>query len=155
MFKISKPAAHRIAVSNIVSPLRNAMHDLRTLDITKIKDGIKFEYLFRDIWKKNKKYELVAFNGRPGQAQNGVDIFGRKIEDQQWFGIQCKARKNDNKLGETEIREEINKAKYFTPSLKNYTLITTLNRDEKLQELMRLINSESDVNFVFDIFILG
>lgn len=127
------------------------MHDLRTLNITKIKDGIKFEYLCRDIWKNNKKYDLVEFNGRPGQAQNGVDVFGRKIEDQQWFGIQCKARKDGNKLGETEIRDEINKAIYFNPFLKNYTLITTLDRDEKLQELMRIINSEPDVNFVFDI----
>ncbi len=74
------------------------MRDLRTLQIPKIKDGIKFEHLCRDIWKNDKNhYELVAFNGRPGQSQDGVDIFGREIDSKKWFGIQCKVRKDSNK----------------------------------------------------------
>jgi len=128
------------------------MHDLRTIQIPKITDGIKFEYLCRDIWKNNKdKYELVQFNGRPGQPQDGVDVFGREIDDQQWFGVQCKARKDSNKLGKREIIEEMAKALKFNPMLRKYMLMTTLDRDVKIQEMMRTINMKPKIKFTFEL----
>ena len=118
------------------------MNDLRTVKIPVIADGKKFEYLCRDIWDNDSNNnELVAFNGRPGQAQNGVDIFGRKINSQKWFGIQCKARNTSNMLSKKEIETEINKALEFNPKLDHYILATTLHRDVKLQEIAREINN--------------
>lgn len=118
------------------------MHDLRTLKIPKITDGYKFEHLCRDIWRNNDENELVNFNGRPGQHQNGVDIFGRNIGSGGWFGIQCKARTETNKLSKSDILGELEKGLTFNPTLNKYLLCTTLERDANLQEIEREINDQ-------------
>ena len=130
------------------------MKDLRAIRIPKIADGVEFEYLCRDIWKNDtSNNELVAFNGRPGQAQDGVDVFGRNISKQKWFAIQCKARKESNSLSQKEIETEIKKALYFNPKLKHYILATTLPRDVGLQKISREINEQlsKDQHFTFEI----
>lgn len=130
-----------------------AMHDLRTVEIPKITDSEKFEYLCRDLWKNEEINESVCFNGRPGQAQEGVDVYGRNTKSGEWFGIQCKVREEGNKLSKNELNEEINKAKKFNPSLKQYYLCTTLKRDAALQCIEREILEElnNSDNFYFKI----
>jgi hypothetical protein len=83
------------------------MQDLRTVEIPIITDSLKFEYLCRDLWKKESMNEPVSFNGRPGQGQDGVDVYGRNTTTEKWFGIQCKVRDKDNKLSKKEIDAEI------------------------------------------------
>lgn len=63
------------------------MHDLRTVEIPKITDSVKFEYLCRDLWKNESMNEPVSFNGSPGQGQGGVDVYGRNTTTEEWFGI--------------------------------------------------------------------
>lgn len=127
------------------------MHDLRTIEIPKITDDVKFEYLCRDLWKNNRVNDPVSFNGCPGQAQDGVDVYGRNTQSKEWFGIQCKVRKEGNKLSKVEIYKEVNKAKAFNPSLKQYYLCTTLKRDVHLQSTEREIIEElqNSDNFSF------
>ena len=127
------------------------MHDLRTIEIPKIVDANKFEYLCKDIWSNSKKFELVALNGSAGQTQDGVDIFGRIIDSNQWFGIQCKVRRE--RLTKKEIEAEISKASKFNPKLTKYIICTTLNRDVEIQKITRELNQElSKKNkFVLDI----
>jgi len=130
------------------------MHDLRTIEIPKITDAVKFEYLCRDLWaNRAATNELVSFNGRPGQAQNGVDVFGRRIDSQKWFGLQCKVRKQHNPLTRGEVEEELSKAMGFNPSLSEYLLCTTLDRDKELQKVVREINESlsSSRNLTFDV----
>jgi hypothetical protein len=118
------------------------MHDLRTVQIPKINDSEKFEYLCRDLWKNETINDPVSFNGRPGQKQNGVDIFGRNTITDEWFGIQCKVREEGNSLSKQEIIDEIEKAQKFNPSLTRYLLCTTLKRDSTIQNIEREIIDE-------------
>lgn len=118
------------------------MHDLRTKKIKKITDSVEFEHLCRDLWKNEVINDPVSFHGRPGQAQEGVDVYGRNTESGEWFGIQCKVREESNPLRKKQIYDEINKAKYFNPSLKRYYFCTTLKRDAALQAIEREIIEE-------------
>jgi hypothetical protein len=115
------------------------MNDLRTIVIPTISDATKFEYLCRDLWNNEKNNEPVAFHGRPGQSQDGVDVYGRNNITNEWFGIQCKVRDESNKLTKKEIQDEIKLAKKFNPNLNSYYLCTTLRRDAKLQKIVREI----------------
>ncbi len=112
------------------------MRDLRHIRIPKIKDSIIFEYLCKEIIESIGKYEQVQFNGRPGQPQDGVDIFARNKELGNWIGIQCKVREND--ITEKDIVDEINKAKGFNPKLTFYKIFTTASRDVKIQKIIRV-----------------
>ena len=118
------------------------MHDLRTVEIPKIIDSVKFECLCRDLWKNEGINEPVSFNGRPGQAQDGVDVYGRNTTTGEWFGIQCKVKEKGNTLIKKEIDSEIKKAKQFNPALKRYFLCTTLKRDAAIQKIERKIIDE-------------
>jgi len=111
------------------------MRDLRHLRITKIKDSITFEYLCKEIIESFGGYEQVQFNGRPGQPQDGVDIFARKNGISEWIGIQCKVRESD--ISEKDIIDELQKAKGFNPKLASYHIYTTASRDVKIQEVIR------------------
>lgn len=52
-------------------------------------------------------------NGRQGKAQHGVDVYGRR-NCKHWVGVQCK-QKMDEAVSEAELREEVDKAKSFSP----------------------------------------
>lgn len=98
---------------------------------------------------ENKTRELFACvlgdpktqqNGRSGQKQSGVDVYGYR-SDNYLVGIQCK-KKFDNNVNEKELRSEVNKAKLFRPKISEFILITTAPRDQKIQECARLITEE-------------
>lgn len=104
-------------------------------------DSKIFELLCRDLWRNNPNYESVQINGRPGQQQDGVDIFARCISNRKWIGIQCKVR--DGKLTIDEIKEEILKALEFNPKLSKYYIYTTAKRDASLQESVRVYSENA------------
>lgn len=118
---------------------------LTYLKLPKIQDSKMFEILCRDLWKNNNGYEFVDLNGRSGQSQDGVDVFGRNINTKEWFGVQCKVR--DAKLKKSEILEEIRKATGFNPKLHEYYIATTLDRDGRVQETIRVLNNSNKYNF--------
>jgi hypothetical protein len=102
--------------------------------------------LWRDIWCDHNAQR----NGRNGQAQSGVDIFGYPPYAKGYHGVQCKGK--DSVLGATittsEIIEERNKAATFLPRLEHFTIATTSPRDAGLQEFVRtLSHSEQDEIF--------
>ena len=112
------------------------MSNLRHIQIPKVNDSKTFEYICKEITETRGEYEQVQFNGRPGQPQDGVDVFARKNGTKDWIGIQCKVRSN-NDLSNKEILDEIEKAKDFNPDLEFYHIYTTASRDVKLQEFIR------------------
>ena len=130
------------------------MRDLRTIDIPKITDGEKFEYLCRDLWRNNSDYEFIELNGRKGQKQFGVDVFGRNVKSEEWLGIQCKVKAIGQALTKSDIETEINKAKLFNPSLSVFKLCTTLDRDAKVQKIVRGIQTELSKSKEFKLEIL-
>ena len=81
-------------------------------------------------------------NGRSGQKQHGVDIYGNRDKRSECLvGIQCK-KKFDRSVTEKELRAELEKAKSFKPPISEFILVTTAPRDAKIQEVARLITAE-------------
>lgn len=90
--------------------------------------------------------------GRPGQAQNGVDVFGRSARHGT-IGIQCKrlAELDENNnpypggpITRGFLRKEARAALAFQPDLKLWILATTVRRDTRVQGWMEELNEEWD-----------
>jgi tetratricopeptide (TPR) repeat protein len=100
---------------------------------------ILFECILNDIHVQN--------NGRTGQPQHGVDIFGRKDgKGSEWFGIQCKGKDANygSEVTEKELRAEVEKSRKFTPSISDFILVTTAPADAAIQAVARKIIEERD-----------
>ena len=101
--------------------------------------SILFECILDDIQVQN--------NGRTGQPQHGVDIYGRKNGvGSKWFGIQCKGKDAGygGKATEKELREEVEKSRKFTPPISDFILVTTAPVDESIQTIARTITKERE-----------
>lgn len=90
--------------------------------------------------------------GRPGQTQNGVDVFGTSVRHGR-IGIQCKRLsdrdENNNPypggpISRAFLRQAADEALGFTPELKLWILATTARRDIKVQRWVEEINEEWD-----------
>ena len=106
--------------------------------------------LWRDIWSDPNAQK----NGRTGQTQHGVDVFGISSCDGKRYGVQCKG-KNANygsQLTKDEIRDEAVNADEFVPPLTSFVMATTSPRDESLQEYCREVNDAKTHNFTVDVW---
>ena len=76
-----------------------------------------FEELCKILWGEIWDCHEIKKNGRTGQNQHGVDIYGIPKNEMQYYGIQCKGKDEYTKaiLTEKEIIAEIEKAKTFKP----------------------------------------
>lgn len=76
-----------------------------------------FEELSKILWGEIWECPEINKNGRAGQNQQGVDIYGIPKGETKYFGIQCKGKDEYTKsvLTEKEINAEIEKAKNFKP----------------------------------------
>src|SRR6185295_10055933 len=103
-------------------------------------DPAAFESLCLDLWKEIWGPGSGAQkNGRSGQEQAGVDVFGR--DGGGWVGVQCKQKSGllRSKLTVAELEEEVGKARGFLPSLSRFFVATTGPRDKGVQERARQI----------------
>ncbi len=98
-----------------------------------------FEELCADLWSELYKSQDTQLNGRSGQPQCGVDVYGLIDNSGEWFGVQCKEKdeRYGNVVTEKELLNEVEKAKGFTPKLKHFILATTASNDSKIQQLAR------------------
>ncbi|MCX8486673.1 MAG: hypothetical protein ORN53_05780, partial [Crocinitomicaceae bacterium] len=106
-----------------------------------------FETLCKKLW--GEIFEIpneIKKNGRSGQAQQGVDIYGIPKGGNKYVGIQCKGNDNytDAKLTKSEVDNEIEKSKNFKPPLGTLIFATTANKDVSIEEYIRLKNDEND-----------
>lgn len=93
-------------------------------------------------------------NGRQGQAQHGVDVYGRR-NGKNWVGVQCK-QKMDKGVSEAELRDEVTKAKSFDPKISEFILVTTARRDAAIQKVARNITDElSESEHAFTVSVWG
>lgn len=116
---------------------------LAATQIPKPADELAFERASVVLWRGLLNDPSVQRNGRRGQRQNGVDLFGIRDGDADWHvGIQCKLKSEGHALSEDEIRSEVKKAQTFKPALKEYTITTTAPDDVAMQELAREITKE-------------
>ncbi|MDE0151699.1 MAG: hypothetical protein OXK80_04280 [Bdellovibrionales bacterium] len=107
------------------------------LQVSPPESGEKFEKLCLDLYKAEFGDQTYR-NGRSGQSQDGVDIF---VQDKD-IGIQCKKKGFNDQIKESELIEEVQKAKKFKPPLDRFILANTCKRDENIQKVARLISKE-------------
>ncbi|MBM6993538.1 MAG: hypothetical protein I3J02_09800 [Prevotella sp.] len=127
------------------------------LQLRKPENWQDFERLCKVLWGEIWECpDTIKRNGRQGQAQKGVDVYGIKNGEDAYRGIQCKGKDDYTKsnLTESEIDNEIAKAHLFTPKLKSFYIATTANKDANIEEYVRQKNLESISNggFEIDIF---
>jgi hypothetical protein len=101
-----------------------------------------FENLCLDLWSRIWRDPNAQKNGRSGQAQKGVDIYGKPEQGLEWAGVQCKHKEQlvGARLTRKEIEQEIRKARTFKPQLNQFVIATTSPRDASLQESVREID---------------
>ncbi len=119
------------------------MSSLAATQIPKPSDAQAFERANVILWGCLLRDPNVQRNGRLGQRQNGVDLFGiRNGDATHHVGIQCKLKSHDQELTETEVRAEVRKALTFKPPLREYFIVTTAPDDVAMQELSRTLTAE-------------
>lgn len=114
-----------------------------------------FESLCCDLWREIWRDPNTKKNGRQGQPQHGVDIYGRPYNGDSWSGIQCKCKNIDLKknLTESEVEEEVQKAKKFIPKLSEFIIATTGPKDAKIDEFTRKVTQEHLKKGLFSVHI--
>lgn len=127
--------------------------DLRFIEIPKIENDILLEEMCRDILKQSQNFSIVNMHGRPGQKQDGIDVFAMKNDSNNWIGAQCKVRSTNSSFSKQDLLDEVNAAKNFNPKISEYYLYTTLDRDNTTQQFLREINTDlrTSGNFTFEI----
>lgn len=101
--------------------------------------------LWGEIWNIPDEIE---YNSDNAQGQHGVDIYGPVDGGLKYNGIQCKNKKlnlidgSPNRISITDVKAEIEKAKEFKPALNKLIIATSLPKDQKVEEFIRIQSVE-------------
>jgi len=97
----------------------------------------------------------IKKNGRNGQSQAGVDVYGVPKGQEKYWGIQCKGKDEyvNAKLTKKQIDKEIKKANNFKPSLAVFIFATTMNKDSEIEEYIRIRDLENRQEGKFEILL--
>ncbi|MCB9352883.1 MAG: hypothetical protein H6573_36175, partial [Lewinellaceae bacterium] len=116
-----------------------------------------FESLCKKLWGEIWACPEIKKNGRSGQTQHGVDVYGMPKGETEYWGIQCKGKDDytNSALSEKEIDGEIEKAKLFKPVLKKIYFATTANKDSKIEEYIRIKDIESRNSGLFEVHLFS
>lgn len=114
-----------------------------------------FENLCQQLWGEIWKCDEIQRNGRKGQSQNGVDVYGMPSGKTQYYGIQCKCKSGytDSRITKNEIDTEIANAVEFQPPLAKLYFATTANKDSTIEEYVRLKNVEHKTKKMFEVYL--
>jgi len=112
-----------------------------------------FEDLCLRLWSEAWNYPETKKNGRNGQRQQGVDIYGRAAPSGGIIGIQCKGKDeySHKQLSTKEIDAEIASAKQFRPALEKFYIATTANRSAAIDEYIRLKDQQHRDESLFEV----
>lgn len=151
---LKSPIGKDFAVKN--QPTGNVLppKDLGAIQIAAPNDWQVFERLTRDLWSRVWDNPELQLNGRSGQAQAGVDIFGDiKKQAGNTGGVQCKRRDAfaDDSLTTDELRQIVEEAKAFAPTLREFVVAYTGKRDVSLQEVAREISEKNQATGLFSV----
>ncbi len=108
-----------------------------------------FESLCLDLWQAIWGDPGAQKNGRSGQPQAGVDVFGR-FQGRQ-MGVQCKQKSGllRTRVSVKELEKEVEKARGFEPPLDTFILATSGPADEKVQKRARQITADHEDKDLF------
>ncbi|HEX4955089.1 MAG TPA: hypothetical protein VF017_16995 [Thermoanaerobaculia bacterium] len=112
-----------------------------------------FESLCLDLWKEIWGDSGAQKNGRSGQPQAGVDVFGTHAG--RSVGVQCKQKDGllRSKLAIAELAAEVENALEFRPPLTTFILATSGPRDGKVQERAREITEGHRARGLFEVHV--
>jgi len=112
-----------------------------------------FETLCLKLWGEIWDCHEIKKNGRTGQNQHGVDVYGMPKWENEYYGIQCKGKDEytDKQFTAKEIDEEVEKAKYFKPKLKKLYFATTAVKDAVIEEYVREKNLQHIASGLFEV----
>lgn len=130
----------------------------REKQIAPPKDWATFENLCHALFKRVWNDPLAQKNGRGGQAQHGVDVFGSQDGDRRSYrGVQCKGKLANygSKAKLAEIISEIGKAEAFSPPLECWIFATTAPVDGPLQKAARELSVKRKAKNLFSVEVLG
>jgi len=133
------------------------MH-FRAKQIAPPKEWGTFEDLCHALFKLVWQDPLAQKNGRRGQAQHGVDIFGSPNGDRRSYrGVQCKGKDSNygSKAEWSEVVAEIAKAEVFSPKLDEWIFATTAPADATLQKAARELSVKRKAEGLFSVDVLG
>lgn len=103
------------------------------------KDWDEFEDIVCSAAKNRWNNPDFTRHGRSGQRQDGVDVYGNDNQG-VLVGLQCK--NTIEGMLEKTIKEEIEKAESFKPSISRLYIVTTAKKDQAVQKLVRLLSRE-------------
>jgi WD40 repeat protein len=115
------------------------MPTLASLDLPPPRNWQDFEDLCCDLWSRLWHDSETQKNGRSGQSQAGVDVFGRPGRGTEWAGLQCKLRHGG--LSRKDLEQEVERARTFKPTLGRFLIATTAPSDIGIQETAREITT--------------
>jgi len=130
----------------------------RAKQIAPPKEWGTFEDLCHALFKRVWQDPLAQKNGRRGQAQHGVDVFGSPNGDRRSYrGVQCKGKDSNygSKAEWSEVLAEIAKAEQFSPKLDKWIFATTAPADATLQKAARELSVERMAKGLFSVDVLG
>lgn len=130
----------------------------RDLQIPPPKSWQAFEDLLQALFAAVWDDPNTQKNGRQGQAQHGVDVYGSPRRDHfRVEGVQAKGKDGTYGTAATirEIDAELAKAEKFQPGLAHWTFATTAPSDARLQKHARMLSAERVGRGLFPITVLG
>lgn len=118
----------------------------------RLKDDDEFESLLCDLCTELWGVPGARRNGRNGQEQWGIDIFGQPAWlEGSYFGVQCKLRPSQKQLTKTEIEAEVKAARGFPHRLEKLIVATDTPRDNRLQILVEGISERETERGGFEV----
>jgi hypothetical protein len=130
----------------------------RAKQIAPPKDWGTFEDLCHALFKRVWQDPIAQKNGRRGQAQHGVDVFGSPRGDRQTYrGVQCKGKDRNygSKAKWSEVLAEVAKAESFSPKLDQWIFATTAPSDSTIQKAARELSVDRKAKGLFSVDVLG
>lgn len=115
------------------------MTSIYSLEVPKPKNWQDFEAIALDALRLRWNSPDLSANGRPGQKQKGVDIFGPDDIGRR-IGVQCKRYAKPLKF--ELVKAEVENSDAFEPALNTIYIATTQDRDAKLQMEVRLYSDK-------------
>jgi tetratricopeptide (TPR) repeat protein len=108
------------------------------------KDWQEFERKIRVLFEELLDDPNAQTNGRVGQRQHGVDVFGTRRSNRASVGVQCKGRDGNfgSPITEVELRHEVGCTASFRPPLNEFYLLTTAPDDSAIQQVARELELE-------------
>lgn len=119
-----------------------------------------FEDLARALFSAVWKDPGAKLHGRPGQGQDGVDVYGEdRARGTGLNGVQCKQHGSATAVADKalvkELREEVDKAKGFQPPLRRFIFATTARRSAALDQEARNLTDQHEKVGLFAVQALG